>query len=261
MTFYGKTFVWDSVPSETYNLYITNFDTGRKDSSGGAGIEIFNQQIYRRPVPYFYGISQTPVLSFPLTISSPLPIDGATRSIIESWLFGTLSYKKLQIMQCDLDMVYFNAFLTEPTTIYVGNLNYGYECTVVCDAPWAWEFTRTLTKTYTDGGGTIKFYNLSANNDYLYPYISFTTASTGNSISITNTNDANRIFSFTAISPLETITVDNDRKIITSSTGLYRLSKFNKKWLRFVPGLNNLTMTGLITNLSITYQFAKKVGG
>jgi len=258
MGFYGKTFVWDSVPSETYNLYVTNFDTGRKDSSGGAGVEIFNQQIYRRPVPYFYGVSQTPVLSFPLTISSPLPIDGATRTIIESWLFGTLSYKKLQIMQCDLDTAYFNAFLTEPIAIYTGNLNYGYECTVVCDAPWAWEFARTLTKS---SATAFSFYNLSANNDYLYPSISFTTSSVGNSMSITNTSDASRIFSFTAISPLETITVDNDKKIITSSTGLYRLSKFNKKWFRFVPGLNNLTMTGLITNLSITYQFAKKVGG
>lgn len=264
MSFWGYNFIWDSIPGETYNLYIAGFESGVINSNAGANVELFKTTIYRRPVPYLYGVSQSEVLEFPITITCPTFMDGGTRAVVERWLFGTTSYKKLQIQQCDLDGSYFNCFLTNPESIYAGNLHRGFSCTVVCDSPWAWDFPRTLAKTYGGGGmvsDSFSFYNLSGNNDYIYPEVEFTTNGIGTSISIVNASDDNRTFSFTGINNNETITVDNDRQIITSSTGSLRLSKFNKKFFRLKSGKNSLTVAGGISKLDITYQFAKKFGG
>jgi len=46
-----------------------------------------------------------------------------------------------------------------------------------------------------------------------------------------------------------------------SSLSLLRLPLFNKKFFRLLPGKNVLSVTGSITNLKITYSFAKKIGG
>jgi len=55
--------------------------------------------------------------------------------------------------------------------------------------------------------------------------------------------------------------IDNDKKIITSDSGLRRLSTFNKGWFRLVPGYNNLHIMSGIGTFSITYSLARKIGG
>jgi len=262
--FWGKTFIFDNVPSETYNLGIINFDEGKINSPGGADIEIVTKQLYRKPKPLFFGTSQRPVLQFPLTIGTIDWLDGQTRSLIQKWLFGHKVYKKLQILETDLEDCYFYCFLTNSAPTYVGNMNTAYSCTVVCDAPWAWEPARTMTRTYTDDHyvtDSMNFYNSSADNDYLYPTVKFITNNIGSSFTLTNVTDASRQFIFTGISPIETITVDNYTQQMTSSTGLYRLSQFNKNWFRLLPGNNKLNWEGGMSNISITYQLAHKVGG
>jgi hypothetical protein len=49
MAFYAKSFVFDNVPSEVYDMRIFNFGTGGiENSPGGTGIEIINKSIYRK---------------------------------------------------------------------------------------------------------------------------------------------------------------------------------------------------------------------
>lgn len=258
MTFYGKSFIFDGIPSENYGLYVVNFKSGEIDSPGGSGIEIYKTEIYRRPVPFMYGVSQRPVLEFPITIGSPEYLSGADRSIIQSWLFGQSEYKKLQIVQCDLDTSYFNCLLTNPTIKYVGNLAIAWECTVVCDRPWAIEYPKTSSLPIS---GNYNYFNKSANADYTYPSLTFTLSSIGDFFQIVNLDDVNRTFLFDDLTASESITVDNDRKIITSSLGLYRIDKFNLNWLRLKKGLNRLVITGQITSATMTVQNAVKVGG
>jgi len=262
--FWGKSFIWDSIPSETYNLGIVNFDTGKINSPAGSDIDIIPKSIYRRPRSYLYGVSQRPVLQFSLTIGSPDYVDATTRSLIEKYLFGHTSYKKLQILETDLQDVYFNCLITKGSAQYIGNMNIGFECEVVCDSPWAWEFPKTLYIDYPENVVTdvnYTFFNASDNNDYTYPSVEFRRNNVGSDIKITNYSDNNREFAFTALSNNEVITVDNDRQIMTSSTGVYRLNKFNKNWLRFVPGANNLNFYGGMSYLQIVTQNARKVGG
>ena len=258
MAFYGKSFIFDGIPSETYGLFVANFEQSVVESPGGGDVDIYKTSIYRRPVPFTYGTSQRPVLEFPLTFASENFIDAGDRSRIQSWLFGQSSYKKLQITQCDLDTAYFNCFLTSPSVKYVGNMAVAWDCKVVCDAPWAWEYPKTVS---LGTSGTYSYYNKSANSDYTYPLLVFTISNVGDSFQIINLDDGNRTFLFDNLLANEVITVDNDRKIITSSLPGYKISKFNLKWLRLKKGMNRLVLSGAINSAYMTVQNAVKVGG
>jgi len=265
MAFYGSDFMFDGKPSRLYGLFLANFDSSMIKSPAGSDIEAFKRYTYRRARPYLYGVSPTPVLEFPITIVSHQYIDATTRSLIEAWLFGHKGYKKFQPIQSDLSNVYYNCLLKNPKSVFVGNLQMGIECTVEADAPWGWLTEKTTTKTFAGSSlvnDTFSFYNSSADNDYLYPELIITTNVSGCNISITNNTDSGRVFSFSDVAANEVLTVDNDRQIISSSTGLTnRLGKFNKKWFRLLPGNNNITVAGGISSIDIVHQFAKKVGG
>ncbi|MBP9123306.1 MAG: hypothetical protein KBF60_09165 [Ignavibacteriaceae bacterium] len=50
MSFFGKSFIFDSKSSELYNLYITsNQDGGFAKTIGSGDVEIITQKIFRRP--------------------------------------------------------------------------------------------------------------------------------------------------------------------------------------------------------------------
>ena len=88
----------------------------------------------------------------------------------------------------------------------------------------------------------------------------FTLNSLGSDFTLTNTTDDGREFIFTGLSASEGITVNNSLQTISSDTGLYRLSYFNKNWFRFLPGLNELHITSAISFVEFTYSFARAVG-
>ena len=264
-SFYAYDFIWDDVPSNIYGLKIINFGgAGVYSGYGSSNVEIFNQRVFKKAKPYYLGRTQSPVLEFPLTFGSETVLSAIDRNLISQWLFGATTHKKLQICQDDLADVYWNCFLTDPSPKYVGNLNYAFETRVVCDSPFAYSFPKTISGSFA-GDEVIyydlEFFNTSADADYLYPQIEFTLNSIGDSFSITNQDDDNREFAFVDLSPNETITIDNDLQTVVSSTGLLRLSDFNKNWLRFVPGLNRLSIISGIGTFDITYQNRFKVGG
>lgn len=265
MAFYARSFTFGGSPCEIFgNLRIFDIDlSANKTSSLGSEAEIMQTWVYRKPKAYYHGRTLNTPLEFDITFGSDTYFPASFRNVVDDWLFAKMGYMQLQILQDDLMDCYFNVILTKGKAVYIGNLQYAFTAHAVCDAPWAWGFTQTLTKTYTSGGiisDSLIFNNLSASADYLYPTIAFTLNSVGNGITITNYSDSNRAFVFTGLSALETVTVNNDLQLMVSSTGLYRLSKFNNNWLRFIPKYNSLNITGGLSSYTLTYQFAKKVG-
>jgi len=265
MSFFGRSFVFDGIPSETYNLFISSPDGGDVDTPGGSNVSIVKDEIRRRSEPFTYGVDQIEVLKFEIMLNSPSP-DGLTAVDIQTakrWLLGRQSYKKLQIMQPDMQDVYFNCFLSNAREHKVGNIIRGLKLDVECNAPWAFRFDKILTFDYIVAfvNTSILINNLSDDNYYLYPNLDVTMNSTGGDLTITNTNDSDREFIFESMSPDEVLNVNNSLNILTSSTGLFRLSNFNKQWLRLVPGMNNLTIVGNVSQLLFTLKFAKKIGG
>ncbi len=266
MSFYGSSFIYDGVASELYDLRIFEFEPSNPASSPVAGDASINEKwLYRRETPYFYGRYYETPLEFDFTVGSFSYIDGGARHAIESWLLGRAGYKQLRIVQDDIYEIVFNAIFTLSTHLYVGNLNYALTLHARCDRPWGLYYPPTLKKTYLAGGmsDSFSYFNDSSYEGYNKPIITFTTdvsASSTNYFSIINTSDSNREFRFDKLNPIETITVDNDRGIITSDAGLLRMGNFNKNFFRLVQGRNDLVLTGYITDFTIDAIFPKGVG-
>jgi hypothetical protein len=105
LSFYATEFVFDNVPCERYNLLLVNFDSGVIESNFGGDIEIIEEKT--RNKNYFYGVKQSGNLTFPITMMSQEPLDYYDVSAIGQLLFNRLEYKYLQIVQPDLEGVFF----------------------------------------------------------------------------------------------------------------------------------------------------------
>lgn len=260
MAFFAKNFSFDGVPSEAYGLQISNMSTGDDYSSGGSNVDIITQRIFRRSVPYFYGASSNEPLTFQCAVTREEELTSDESRAVYRWLFGYSQYKKLQVRQNDMQQLYFNCFLTSPDTIRIGNRIHGFSFTVTCDAPFGWEFPKTLTKTYAVelAAENFTFQNTSDSNDYLYPELTITVNGFGGDFTLVNTSDSSRSFELTGLTAGEILTVDNDRGILTSDTGLLRMPNFNKSWFRLVPGRNDLQLSGNISSMAMVYHLARK---
>lgn len=266
-SFYGKTIIFNDIPSEVYGLRIFDFNPLNPNTSNGGGdVSISEEWLYRREVPYFYGRYYQSPLEFDITLGSYSYIDGDTRNAIQSWLLGKNTYLPLRIVQDDISGVVFNAILTKGDPIYVGNLSYAITVHARCDRPWGTYTPPVVTKTYASGSAldTFDYINSSVYSGYNKPTITFTMSgsivgSSGSFVIINNT-DSGRRFGFTGLVANETIVVDNDKGIITSSGSSLRMANFNKNFFRLIQGVNNITISGSPSNVSIASVFAKGVG-
>jgi hypothetical protein len=259
--FYGCSFIFDEIPSESYDLRILDFSISDPTSSpAGSESALYQKYIYRKSRPFFFGRVQNIPLEFDLTVGSLDPIYGIDRNLIEQWLIGRSGYKSLQIVQDDISDTSFDVIFTKASNEYVGRVQRGITLHAQCRLPWGLTFPKTLTKSYSGSAivnSTFNFYNESAEDDYLRPQLTFALSAIGSNFSLKNVTDNNREFLFTGLSANESMTVDNYRQSIVPST---RLSKFNKNFFRLVPGNNVLILNSAITSFTMTYSFAKKIG-
>jgi phage-related protein len=263
MSFYASSFQFDGIPSEAHDLLISEIEGSAVDSTmGSSNMDILNKKIYRRASPYF-----SENLSFEISANTQSgdEIDAEDFQIIQAWLFSPRTYRKLLIMQPDMQSVYFNCIFNDPKIVRVGNKIVGFTATVQCDSPFAWNFPKTTTYTYAvpTVDSTVVFYNNSDDKGaYLYPTTVITLNSYAGDVTITNLSDASRVLTLTGLSAGEVITMDSSTQILTSSLSLLRMSNFNKHFLRLVPGANSLRLQGKILTVALTTQtVSKKIGG
>jgi len=268
MGFYGNSFIFDGISSEIYDLRIFDFNKSNPENSpAGGNVNIQEEWIYRREVPYFYGRYYSNSLEFDFVVGSFSYIDGITRNAIERWLLGRSTYLPLRIVQNDISDIVYNVIITASSHQYIGNLNYALSLHAKCDRPWGISYPPLLTKSYTSGSAneTFDYINYSAYDGYNRPVITFTTGSLGGNFSITNNSDISgsvvgRTCSFSDIAPNETVTVDNDKGIISCTSGSLLMNRFNKNFFQTVKGVNNVTVSGSITNFTLSAIFPKGVG-
>lgn len=256
----GYDFIFDGTPSRLYGLRICIFDGDEWRFTGGSEMDYTTDRAARSLRTIYLAAVPSEVLEFDLEVICERELNTQQVEAVKSWLFGHIEPKKLQIMRSDLHDVYFNCLLNEPEDIEIDGYN-GWKFTVVCDAGGAWEEPKSYSYTPAATNGRIVFQNKSGNNDYTYPSISFTLGAQATEFSITNESDNNRVCKFTGLTGGETITVDGETKIITSSLGVARLSCFNKNFLRLRRGMNVLVCNGDVANLTITVQNFRRMGG
>ena len=267
MAFSGFEFLYNGISSANYGLVISEIDDNTsgtvKDSPFGSGVKLITQKLTKNPKPYLYYTEQGDVLEFDLVINALKPLSSDYKNAVGEWLFDQPSYRRLQIVQNDMEQITYNCIITTAVAKYVGNLCIGWTCHVICDSPFAWKPNQIYSEYGLTGilNKNITVFNTSANNRYTYPIVEFTTTNVGNYFSITNITDNNLVFSFTNLQPSEHITVDCERKIITGSSGLPRIGNFNLSFLELVRGINTLTLNGPISDYKISFAVAIKNGG
>jgi hypothetical protein len=270
MGFNAKNFIYNNIPSQTYGLFLGEIDgSGYTKSSASNQISIIQQKIFRNPVPYLYGVEQSEVLEFDVSIMSEAEIPSTKYSEISSWLFGKQNYGILRIMQNDMKGVYYKCFFTEPETIRVGNMIQGFTATIVCDSPWAWREPKThtyyiATSPGSTGNFVTELYNYSANDYYTFPTsVIIQIGSGGGDIDIINIDDNSRASTITGLSPWETITMNSQLQLISTDVDRTEpiINNFNLKWLRLVKGNNRIRIRGDVKRLVIVYPVAHKSGG
>lgn len=244
--FNASNFTYDGVYSADYGLQIADLD----------GSQVINTTVFTPTLMtiktnqshrFFHnGILYENAPEHQFTVISEEPVTDLRRREILSWLVGRTAFKQLRIHQSDLEDYYYMCVFTAVDIIYINGCCHGFALTATFDSPYQYGEPTVVNITGTGTAQTITIDNRSDLRDgYVYPTIVFTASATsgGHNISIINTTDnASRAFVFDSLQNNETVTVDNEMKIITSSVAGEKLSNFNKNWLRLRKGINTLTV-------------------
>lgn len=253
--FNASYFTYDGVYSGEYGLRIADFDDSMVITTDVFTVEPVVSKPARLDRFYYAGSKFETQPSLQYTILSERPIHDSFRREIIAWLLGRGEYKDLIVDQPDLQDYTYRCIFTALNIVYVRGYCHGFTVTATFDSPYAYGPTQKLNLTSSGTATSVNFINNSDILDkYIYPKVTFRASSSvgGNAISITNRTDStSRVFRFSSLASNEQITVDNELKIITSSTGNERLSSFNKNWLRLRPGTNSLSIT---INGSVTIE-------
>lgn len=247
------------MPSQRYGVKLCAFESASWRYTGGSTSTVKTEKAPRSLKYVIQDVDQTGVLTFDLELVSDRPLNSYEVNVLHSWLFGKSGYRKLNIQAPDYSGFYFNCYMNSPEDYYIQDGFNGMKFNVVCDAPGAWEEPKIFSFKPADGS-TIIINNTSASNDYVYPIVEFTLSS-GTEFAITNmTDDENRPFSFSGLTSGEMCAVNGETGEITSSLGLNRVGCFNKKFLRLLPGRNELKCAGSVSSLKIMYANFVRLG-
>lgn len=265
MSFFGLNFIYGGITGSEFGLMISNIGSEGVTEIEGANVEPITQSIYRNPINYLLGVKQSPALSIPITFTVRDELNATQSSLISGYLFGRKTYLPLQIVQPDMEYIYYNCILVNPVVIKVGNTIRGYKATILCDSPFAWENNTIQTFRYNDFfvRESIIVNSTSDADMPIYPKLIIKTNQFEENIKITNTRDSEFLFGISKVPPLETIVVDNRLQTATSPVSyknyLANMEGFGYNWLKLYPGINILTLEGCIDYITIISKFAKKV--
>ena len=266
MAFYGKTFIFNSVPCEAYELEMYNIgSTGQGGGEFASTVSIEEEVVGNRWKPYFYGTKYEDKLELEMVfgvnqrrLDEEKYLDRFEINEIATWLTGHNDYKWLEIDQLDTQHYRYRCMCTGLSIISYGRVPMALQATFICDSPYAYMYPQEFTYT-VNGTLTISFFNQSSVNGYYMPDLEISQA--GGTFSIKNVTDGNRIFSLTGYPASCThVYVDNDHGVITNNQDLNLYPYFNYNFFRLKRGFNELQITGSGT-LTIKCSFPVNAGG
>lgn len=292
MAVMGLPFIFNGVPSEFYGCSIVFIDEDPNKRTSGDGRTFTTIKPLRSAKQSVLDVQVDQPLSFGIEIVFDDPVDIHTLTEVKSWLASPLKFCKLQVCSDLFDQYYWNCYITlNNDLIYAGGYR-GVTATVTCDAPWAWSKPRDIQLF----GQTTKFINVSEESVPMKPILSFTATSGAYLIieiynddltydktfmigepneELSNTQKDGTTVTYTVPSwaktfeTFESVTLDSSTGIFVCKdsngnllTKKYRTQSFNKQLLRIPYGICYIKVDSRgISNLKITYQNVKRIGG
>lgn len=267
MSYFGRAFMFDSVPCEEYDLMLYDVgDAGDEDIKISGVGEIVEEAVADKWKPYFFGVKPAEKLEFDIVfgvnedrLDKYKYLDRYEVAAVSAWLTGHNEYKWLFIDQPDMHPFGYRCFIKDLAVTQFGKVPWALKAHVVCDSPYAY-LEETVTGIEVDGEAELEIFNPSSAGGFYYPVITFDMTG-GTAFSVTNEQDQDRGPSITDIpGSVTSITVDNEHGVITNNADLNLYENFNFEFLRLARGYNKLTITGTGT-LDIVCEFPVNVGG
>lgn len=271
MGFYGLHFNFNNQSTYNYGLMIENFTTsggisGSKFASPKTAVE---DRLPNRYDTLLYGETQNTPLELNITVGiDPDSYEHSkflTRDEVRAinvWLIRTGGgYKYLEIIQDDMNSYRYKCRLVDSETIEIGNLIVGLNLKFLCDSPFGYKHSETVT-TVTTTTKSITVVSEHDNEGYYYPNLEITLGSGVTSISLKNETDNNNTFTlsgFTNTSGM-VITVDNKNQLISSTVISNMYQYFNYNFFKLLRGENSITITGA-SSVKIISEVPVDIGG
>ena len=237
-----------------------------------------------RNKPNHYGVKYTNTLPLKYLIMKDPCINNSQGKLtikenelreIQRWLTSPKTPKCFTLNKDDNNVREYYGVFTEVEPYEYGDL-YGITVTFTCNAPYGFDRNITTTSCETN-------IDITVNNptdelcEYIYPIIKIT-PNQCTTFSIKNKSDNNNIMTFNFDEVYNEIEIDcNNQRIIADGMllnldevgwSVYEITDynnvnsgiFNLYWLRFVPNVNELTISGN-GDFVIEYKTPVKVGG
>lgn len=264
MSFLARSFIFDGIASEEFNLVIANIGNSNQDSGVvGSELKIIEDRIPRRYRAIHYGTIGNEPLSFPIVFSVAKDntcLDRYDIARVSAWLTCHKQYKKLVIDQTDLGSIYYNCIITGLKQIEIGGKTVGFEAIITCDSPFAYRIVSDTIIECADSL-TTTYHCLSNVNDYYWPDMIIKTSAA--ELTISNDTDGTTFTLSGMPSGQKTITINGESLIMESSDGTNLYDCWNvgmpKYSLRALRGYNQLTITGACT-ITIKNEFPWNIG-
>jgi len=238
MAFHAEHILYNGISSERFGLRLYN-ENGGLDDATGTSFSILRSSLRGGQSFVYMGREARDPMPMQLSLVSDKPLDSAMQGAIHKWLIGHDGYKELRIVQADMSTLRIGCIFYELNYLQVGNDTVGVSVEGECDS--CYFRGNDIHITRSGESGSFQVQNTSDVNEYIFPEMKISMPSGGGSFSFINETDNSRESVFDTLSGDEEILLDNFRKIIVSSHGFRRLSNFNKKWIRLLPGKNTFS--------------------
>ncbi len=259
--FFNGYFFYDGINSKRFGVMFANLETEKLRQLCAE---------YEYSAEYYNSLCKYSVtgrkwadspLSVETEILSEKPIDAYNAKKIKRWLFNAPDFKKLynkppatNKRAANAKRLYIECVFINPQEIRISGNLFGWKCTCLLASPMAVE--DSTVKTYTSFTDTVKINVDTDYSGYTYPYIKIVTDNNtaDTDISITNITDSNRTMMLTSVTAKTTVYADCriGSVIDSSDISLYN-SLADRRFLRLLPGENELRISGDIESLEISW--------
>lgn len=251
-----------------YGLIPVSFDTNFDEELDLAmGSESDEEYIGRHTIPLDYGSNHQGKLEFTITFMKNtcghnMDLEFSTfeiRSILRK-LTGNQYYKDLYFIDDSLhfdERIHYRVKVTDIFANKVAGKIIGIKVTFQNESFWSYTDENNISMILKSNQKFIFYNNSDELHDYLFPKVEI--SDINGEISIINISDNNRKTIISNIEQNEKIILDSKHDIISSSIPDKNIvNNFNLKWIRFIPGKNEMTVSS-DCKIKITYQLLRKV--
>jgi len=224
----------------------------------GVSSKAVREKIKYRDEPYSYGFERN-IYNMPIAISkidsNDMKFTYEERIRITKWLKGNDEFVEFCSDDYDEEHIFYLHFNSGDFENYSNNMGI---VTFDCEMKYPYAMSPVLYDNFdlsdNNSSEMITLVNNSNVVDYYSPMIEFKLIGSNTGFKMINHTNNEEIFEFTGLTAGDTICIDNLNKRIKSSTGLPRLSNFNKKWLSLSYGINQIEVFGACI-LDVKSQF------